>query len=644
MQDRPLQHDGSLNKEEEFLLGFKTGKRCLPYKKQDRYTRERVMRQIPAIVMENDCYRATFLPSLGARLYSLYDKRNSREVFYKNDVFQPASLAQRNAWFSGGIEFNVGHYGHSPLTCDNLFAAVVKGKDNQKFLRFYEYERMSELFYTLDFYLPEDGSLDLHVRIINAEKEDKPAYCWINIAAKQTEKVRVFTGTEKIIYRYPRPLGAPDNLPYFSAGTMPSMEKIYTGDCSFPAHIDHSSEYFFQYSKDEKYPWEAAYYEDAYLVCEVSTEQLRYRKLFCWGDIPGGHHWQRFLTERAGDYIELQAGYAPTQLHGRILKAQSEWRFTQSFGHIYTEQNWLDNENWKETSAQVEKTVRNLFPENILEKKNKIYIENEKRSIEALLHMGSGWGWLEKERMQHEEMSFPEGLYFPAASVGSAQLPWLALLEKRSFPALKQDELPESYIVGKPWLKLMEQALRNGEQEAHWTAWFHLGVMRYENGLFEEAQEAFKCSLEKRETSLVWRCLAMCERRKGNFECAIGYMEKALALSGSQDIAFKEEYFALLADVKDWEKLWNSYNLLSVDKRTDLTRIFAAEAAVYLDQNDYLMDFFKREFAVIVEGESRQSDIWFEWMARQTGRDLKEVEETEMPPVELDFRVNHAKL
>ncbi|MCZ7665985.1 MAG: DUF5107 domain-containing protein [Chloroflexi bacterium] len=42
-------------------------------------------------------------------------KPSGRELLAKNPVFQPANLALRNAWFSGGIEWNIGAIGHSPL-------------------------------------------------------------------------------------------------------------------------------------------------------------------------------------------------------------------------------------------------------------------------------------------------------------------------------------------------------------------------------------------------------------------------------------------------------------------------------------------------------------------------------------------------
>ena len=42
-----------------------------------------------------------------------------------NPVFQPGNLAIRNAWFSGGVEWNMGIRGHSVYTCSPVFAARV---------------------------------------------------------------------------------------------------------------------------------------------------------------------------------------------------------------------------------------------------------------------------------------------------------------------------------------------------------------------------------------------------------------------------------------------------------------------------------------------------------------------------------------
>ena len=48
-------------------------------------------------------------------MWSLYDKVNQKELLYVNDVIRPSNLAVRNAWVSGGVEWNIGVIGHYPF-------------------------------------------------------------------------------------------------------------------------------------------------------------------------------------------------------------------------------------------------------------------------------------------------------------------------------------------------------------------------------------------------------------------------------------------------------------------------------------------------------------------------------------------------
>jgi hypothetical protein len=150
-------------------------KSILPYCIQDDYDRAMKTRAFKACVLENEYLRATFLPELGGRLYSLYDKENKRDLVHRNPVFQPANLALRNAWFSGGVEFNIGMTGHTPFTVSPLFTAVGTMKDGTKFLRMYEWERIRKLAYSIDAYLPEKSRfLFVRITVINDNEETVP--------------------------------------------------------------------------------------------------------------------------------------------------------------------------------------------------------------------------------------------------------------------------------------------------------------------------------------------------------------------------------------------------------------------------------------------------------------------------------------
>ena len=102
-----------------------------PYLAQDDYQRVLTPRRWRVAVLENEVLRATVALDLGGRVLSLVDRRAGRELLYVNPVQQPANLALRNAWFSGGVEWNIGTRGHSPTTMDTLHAARVDGPDGE---------------------------------------------------------------------------------------------------------------------------------------------------------------------------------------------------------------------------------------------------------------------------------------------------------------------------------------------------------------------------------------------------------------------------------------------------------------------------------------------------------------------------------
>ena len=44
-------------------------------------------------------------------------------------MFQPGNLALRNAWFSGGVEWNIGMIGHTPFTMEPMFVNTLTDDD-----------------------------------------------------------------------------------------------------------------------------------------------------------------------------------------------------------------------------------------------------------------------------------------------------------------------------------------------------------------------------------------------------------------------------------------------------------------------------------------------------------------------------------
>src|SRR5437762_4676757 len=140
----------------------------LPYRLQDQYNRRRQSRAFKSIVLENAHLKATFLPELGGRLWSLLHKSTGRELLYVNPFFQPANLAVRDAWFAGGVEWNISIIGHSPFTCSPVFAARIDADNGTTVLRLYEWDRIRRVPFQIECWLPEHVPfLMARVRIVN---------------------------------------------------------------------------------------------------------------------------------------------------------------------------------------------------------------------------------------------------------------------------------------------------------------------------------------------------------------------------------------------------------------------------------------------------------------------------------------------
>src|SRR5579884_3879840 len=68
------------------------------------------------------------LPDLGGRLYSVYDKVDGREVFYRNHVVKYGLIGVRGAWISGGIEFNFPN-AHTAVTVSPVESVLLHNPD-----------------------------------------------------------------------------------------------------------------------------------------------------------------------------------------------------------------------------------------------------------------------------------------------------------------------------------------------------------------------------------------------------------------------------------------------------------------------------------------------------------------------------------
>src|ERR671910_645780 len=240
----------------------------LPYLLQDDYARELVPRETAVAILENSYLRAMVLLELGGRLWSLEDKVAGRELLYNNDRMQFGNLGLRNAWFPGGVEWNLGTTGHTALTCSPVHAAALELPDGTPGLRIYEWERMRELVYQVDFRLgPGSRHLVVDITVTNPNAYPVPVYWWSNIAVASSVGARVVTpGRSAFEFTYARRL---HRVPVPGPGGF---------DLSYPQAAARTADYFFELDPG-KLPWIAAVDAAGVGLLQVSSGRLRGRQL-----------------------------------------------------------------------------------------------------------------------------------------------------------------------------------------------------------------------------------------------------------------------------------------------------------------------------------------------------------------------------
>ena len=635
-----LNFDGSVPESERTYFSYGKVSGILPYTIQDGYNRVKRERAFNAAILENDHLKAVFLPEIGGRLWSLYDKDAKKDLLHVNPVFQPANLALRNAWFSGGVEWNIGMTGHTPYTCSPLFAAEVTLPGGAQALRMYEWERIRRVSYQIDAYLPDDSRfLFVRIKLCNTHNEETPMYWWSNAAVPEAEDVRVIAPAETAYWF--------DYHRVINKRPVPVMEGI---DRSYTTRVPHSMDTFFDLAAGQR-KWITAVNAEGYGMIQTSTDRLLGRKLFMWGSGAGGRHWQEFLAEPGnGGYVEIQSGLAKTQMQHIPMPALAEWDWLEAYGAIAVDPAKAHGE-WAGAYKAVDEALEAKLPRGFMEAElariNEAFASREAVAIKS---HGSGWAALEKARLEAEGLEFPvNDLDFSVPPiVNEKQAPWRELLRDGVLSEQFTNFPPAAYLVQPEWRKMLETSVNAGGCGDNWHSRLQLGVMRCAAGDFENAKTDFEKSISLEPSAWAYRNLSVLHSKKDDIGNALLCMEKAAELNFDLPIAI--EYSRLLLQAEQYGRLFDFINGRPADVRENWRiQMMKAQAAVHIGEFDAALEILNGELEVsdLREGEVLLSDLWIQLhkkiLVRDGAADDSELDARvlrEFPlPRHLDFRM-----
>ena len=635
-----------LNEDDGLFVGYGRLASIFPYRSQDCYTRELENFGLDAVVLENDHLKASFIPSQGGKLWSLYDKDAGKELLFSNHVFRPAYLALRNAWASGGIEWNCGAYiGHHPHTCAPMFTAIID-KENSGLgcpvLRFYTYERIRSITQQMDFYLPE-GAKFLHcrMRVVNDNPEVVPIYWWSNIAVTTDEKARCVVPADAS-YSY-----IDDHLT-----TIPVPH--YEGtDVSYPVNTRISRDYFFK-TNDQGRHYTSHLDANGYGLVETSTSRLKGRKLFVWGQGQGGTKWQEYLcgddghgTYGNGKYCEIQCGLAHSQFECLPMPPETAWEWIEYYGAVTADPVKIHGE-WHEAQAELEKCLDNLAPLDAMEAELN---ETRKMSLtpaDRMIEEGYGWGALEiLRRAKKNEKPMSPHLNFGVC--GKEQEMWLQLLTTGSLRTSDNgcpSEAPISYQRRPEWIAMLEEAAK-GPDQYFWLTHYMLGCAYIAENVLDKAAVALDASA--RLNTNAWNTYAIAElyRLQGKPVLSARTMAAAarmipddaslckMAAKSLLKAKLHEELRVFIEELSDEMKQIPRIRLARAISAVSCGNVVLAEQL--LNENGGL------EIPDIQEGELSITELWFQIEEKKAELEGRVFDRTAVrPPMKFDFRMNVA--
>ncbi len=616
-----------LEEDDGLYLGYGRVPYSYPYRYQDMYSRELTDTEYTFATLENEHLRATFLPAMGGKLWSLYDKDAEKELLFENDVIRPCNLAVRNAWTSGGIEWNVGFKGHYPYTCSLINTARTHLEDGTPVLRFYYFERVREVVVQMDFFIPEgEKFLYARMRITNPNGEVVPMYWWSNVAVVEHKTDRVIVPATK---SYTSRMGDVIKVDI----------PVHSGiNVTYPANNVIANDFFWTTEKKTR-KYIAQLDKDGYGLVQTSTDRLKGRKLFMWGNSTGGARWQSWLTsdDKSGSYDEIQCGLANTQYECLPMPPHTTWEWLEAYGAMSADPKRVHGE-WMDARAEVEGKLDAMITDDRIEEMLGETRKMAKAPADEIVYLVDGWAALENKmrkdtptRLMCDHLEFGEP--------GDEQAAWVSLLEKGTVGKHDVREVPASYQIRKGWIELLSGALE-GKDKDNWYAHYLYGTACLAELRADEGEKHLLRSIELEDSAWARYALAIKYQKSGEKAKEHEFIMRAYELCPS-DISLAKEVMRSLYEGSHFDvavsvyesasdavkentrcKLYYAYALLKTG------RLDEAEAVVCKD-GKYLM------VADLREGEELLTELWFASQRAKLGEDA----DIGQPPFEIDFRM-----
>ncbi len=293
-----------------------TGRNLYPYRLNDHIGGPRQSRQLDVIVIENAHLRLELVPELGGKIFSCYDLNRGHHALYVPEVLKPGLVGKTGAWIPGGLEFNF-PTGHHEETVKPVSLRIIESSPERGVVRMERTCKRTGLRITVDTELRAGEARFLtHVVLKNPTELARDWSYWANVGIEAGDDWQFQCWGDRCLSSEP-PLTSP--WPVIDGEDASWLRHAWTANDRFVLGCD--EEFFGSYRHAS---------ECGFLHCARQTV-LPGKKFFTWGSKQPLHHFSRLFSDRSRNYIEIQAGAAPTQHHRAMMQAGERIAFTSTW-------------------------------------------------------------------------------------------------------------------------------------------------------------------------------------------------------------------------------------------------------------------------------------------------------------------------
>ena len=268
-----------------------------PYFRYDGFTTTPEQKEWQVVELENEYIKVTILPEVGGKIWSASEKKSGKDFLYNNHVVKFRDVAMRGPWTSGGIEANYGIIGHTPNCATPVDYITLQKPDGSASCIIGVLDLLTQTQWRLEVNLPSDKAyFTTESTWYNTSLLEQPYYTWMNTGIKANGNLEfIYPGNHHLGHEgeygeWPIDKRTGRNISFYDQNNFGGYKSYHV----FGVYTD----FFGGYWHDDDYG----------MARFARRDDKAGKKIWIWGLSQQGMIWEKLLTDRDGQYVEVQSG------------------------------------------------------------------------------------------------------------------------------------------------------------------------------------------------------------------------------------------------------------------------------------------------------------------------------------------------